>query len=133
VSIAFLRWMAGRALVQTGRPREALAVLERVEGAGPYPHVRAGLLRWRANAHEALGDRAKAGELRDQLATVRDVPAAAEFGALDAALTSDVTHEGALEAIVDRIIAIGPQGIHGLLGPASARVRAERIANEYPY
>lgn len=131
-SIAYLRWATGRALVQTGRAREALEALEAVALAGLEDHVIAGVLRWRANAHQALGDVTPASELRARAART-GVRGAAEFVALDAALASPETTDETLSLILDRLEAIGPQGIHGLLAPGALRERAERVAREYPY
>ncbi len=131
-SIAYLRWATGRALVQTGRAREALEALDAVALAGLEDHVIAGVLRWRANAHQALGDATQASELRTRAART-GVRGAAEFVALDAALASHEPSDETLSSILDRLEAIGPQGIHGLLAPGSVRERAKRVARESPY
>ncbi len=131
-SIAYLRWATGRALVQTGRPHEALEALEAVSLAGLEDHVIAGVLRWRANAQQALGDVQKVSELRARAAS-SGFKGTAEFVALDAALASPETTDETLAAILDRLETIRPQGIHGLLGAGTARERAERVTREYPY
>jgi hypothetical protein len=131
-SIAYLRWATGRAFVQTGCAREALEALDAVRLAGLEDHVIAGVLRWRANAHQTLGEVQLASELRARAART-GVRGAAEFVALDAALASPEVSDETLGDILDELEAIGPQGIHGLLELDAVRARAERVAREYPY
>lgn len=132
VSLAYLALAEGRALVQVGRPAEALAVLSPLGDQVLPPHVRAAMLRWQANAHAALGDRTSAAALRATAATFADVAGARSLVALDAALEAP-TDDPTLEAALAALIAERPQGIHGLLGPGPPHERAARIAREYPY
>jgi hypothetical protein len=133
VSISFLRWAAGRALLHTDRAREASALLDGTDLGGTYPHVRAGVIRARVSACARLGDTECAARLRRELATIEPATGAKELAALDAALDAPNTDDAALEVLIDAFVALRPQGVHGLLGPGTPRERAERLAREYPY
>lgn len=132
LALAFLRLAEGRALVHTGRPAEALAVLHPLDAQVLPAHLRAAALRWQANAHAALGAREAARALRESLAAMHTVVGAAALAALDAALDADAD-AATLAARVEALEALRPQGLHGLLGPGTPHERAARIAREYPY
>jgi len=133
LALTYLRLAEGRALVLAGQPAEALAVFVHLEGRVLHPHVRASWLRGKANAHAALGHAVEARALREASAAVEEVPGAAALVALDAALDDPSPDDAALVRCIDTLVQIGPQGIHGLLGPGTPAERATRIAREYPY